>query len=165
MAYGDKQDYRPIDIYIRRGDMWVYKVTTTWSHTCKEAKERFLVDHPAYEAAEVLAVEEGRDTMTFDINEWHRKLVSIINGEAVVGFLRCQDGFHMSVQASAQHYCYPRQTAAHPYTTFEVGFPSAVEPTLMPYIEEESAPLDTIYGYVPAEIINEIVIKHGGVKE
>ncbi len=42
MAYGDKRDYRKIEIFVNGK----YIATTTWSKTCKEAKRRFLNDHP-----------------------------------------------------------------------------------------------------------------------
>ena len=41
MEYGDKRDYRKIDIFWRG----YYKASTTWARTCKEAKERFLLAH------------------------------------------------------------------------------------------------------------------------
>ncbi len=47
--YGDKRDYPKIDIYWR-GD---YKASTTWAKTCREAKERFLMQHTNLVANEV----------------------------------------------------------------------------------------------------------------
>lgn len=35
--YGDKRDYRKIDIYVKGR----YVCTTTWSKTCKEARARY----------------------------------------------------------------------------------------------------------------------------
>lgn len=43
MAYGDKRDYRKIDIY-RNGS---YCCSTTWSRTCREAIERHAAHYPA----------------------------------------------------------------------------------------------------------------------
>lgn len=77
--------------------------------------------------------------------------------------IECKDGFRMSVQASSMHYCTPRNDEG-PYVAFEVGFPSEREEALMPYAEEPDAPTETIYGWVPAHVIDEIVAKHGGVK-
>ena len=37
MTYGDKRDYRKIDIYF----MNVYAASTTWARTCKEATEAY----------------------------------------------------------------------------------------------------------------------------
>lgn len=38
MAYGDKRDYRKIDIYTVQGR---YLCSTTWARTLKEAKQRY----------------------------------------------------------------------------------------------------------------------------
>ena len=38
MKYGDKRDYRKIDIY--HGAQYVG--STTWARTCREAKERYI---------------------------------------------------------------------------------------------------------------------------
>jgi hypothetical protein len=43
----------------------------------------------------------------------------------------CKDGYNLSVQASATHYCSPREDFG-PWYEVEVGYPSAVEDTLMP---------------------------------
>jgi hypothetical protein len=77
--------------------------------------------------------------------------------------LVCKDGFTMSVQASPTHYCSPK-TCEGPWTTFEVGFPSAHEPLLREHAEEPDDMTDTVCGYVPADLVAEIVAKHGGVK-
>ena len=73
----------------------------------------------------------------------------------------CADGFTMSVQASANHYCSPRETGAWYYDQVEVGFPSAVEPLLLEYAESDDY-LNTVYGWVPVEVIDAIVAAHGG---
>lgn len=76
----------------------------------------------------------------------------------------CADGFTMSVQASYTHYCSPRDyIATGNYNTWEVGFPSEKEDLLMDWIEEPDNPTDTVYGYVPTEVINEVIEKHGGI--
>ncbi len=77
--------------------------------------------------------------------------------------IECVDGFIMSVQASETHYCAPRDNDG-PYTEFEVGFPSEREEQLMPYAEDPERPLDTVYGYVPLEVIEALIEKHGGVR-
>jgi hypothetical protein len=69
----------------------------------------------------------------------------------------------MSVQASEFHYCTPRDNDG-PYAEFEVGFPSQPEDQLMPYAEDPERPTDTVYGYVPLEVIEALIEKHGGVK-
>ena len=77
----------------------------------------------------------------------------------------CKDGFEMSVQASAGHYCSPRITNAMFYDMVEVGYPSSEEPLLMEYAENSSAPTDTVYGYVPYSIVDAVIEKHGGIVE
>ena len=76
--------------------------------------------------------------------------------------LRCTDGFMMSVQASAFHYCSPREDNVRWYM-FEVGFPTRCEPTMLEYAEDATRPCDTVYGWVPARVINAIVESHGGI--
>jgi hypothetical protein len=33
----------------------------------------------------------------------------------------------------------------------------------MPYVDDDSKPLNTVYGYVPIDIVEEIVARHGGI--
>lgn len=73
--------------------------------------------------------------------------------------LKCDDGFTMSIQASEYHYCLPRDNEG-PYTHVEIGFPSEVEPLLLPYADEPEEPTQTVYGYVPREVVEAVVRKH-----
>ena len=111
------------------------------------------------------------------INEYLRKHFSIIKyadgfeGKENAPRVECADGFNMSVQASEDHCCYPRKnipfliTAGFHYAEVEVSYPSAYEAVLMPYAEDESFPLDTVYAYVPVEVVDAIIAKHGGLVE
>lgn len=75
----------------------------------------------------------------------------------------CKDGFSISVQGGTTgHYCHPRE-CCNIYQEVECGYPSAVEKTLMPYQDGTGNPLESVYGYVPIEIIDEIIKKHGGI--
>lgn len=74
----------------------------------------------------------------------------------------CKDGFNMSVQGSSGHYCSPRKTQNW-YTAMEIGYPSAKEDLIMEFAETPEAPTDTVYGYVPCNIIEEVINKHGGI--
>jgi len=78
--------------------------------------------------------------------------------------LICKDGFEMSVQASSGHYCTPRIDDADFYTAYEIGFPSQKESLIMKYAEEKKRPTETVYGYVPTEIVCKVIKKHGGLK-
>ena len=77
----------------------------------------------------------------------------------------CADGFSMSVQASETAYCAPRMTGADRYSKVEVGFPSSREDLLLEYAEDRGNPTETIYGYVPANIVSLVIVKHGGIVE
>lgn len=79
----------------------------------------------------------------------------------VVPHITCADGFSMSVQAGRIHYCSPRSDIG-PWLRVEVGFPSEEEPDLLPYAEDPHNPTETVYGYVPTEVVDRIIEKHGG---
>ena len=58
--YGDKRDYRKIDIFVahtHQGERYfAYKCSTTWAKTCREAMARFIVANPlAYQSKDVRA--------------------------------------------------------------------------------------------------------------
>ena len=76
--------------------------------------------------------------------------------------VRCADGFNMSVQASQQAYCYPRNNTG-PWSEVEVGFPSAYEHCLQPYAEDPDRPTETVCGYVPNILVRSIIEAHGGL--
>ena len=75
----------------------------------------------------------------------------------------CADGFRMSVQGHEGAYCEPRLNHQKKYNLVEIGFPSAEEPLIMPWVEDETNPTDTIYGYVPVGIVTNVIVKHGGM--
>jgi len=78
----------------------------------------------------------------------------------------CKDGFTVSVQASAFHYCTPRDDLADGnYTNVEVGYPSQPESMLEQYAENPDDPCNTVYGDVPIEIVDAVIQKHGGFFE
>ena len=77
--------------------------------------------------------------------------------------IECADGFSMSVQASSFNYCEPRVDNASAYEAVEVGFPSSPESLLSSYAEDPSKPTETIYGWVPSEVVLDVLAKHGGV--
>lgn len=70
--------------------------------------------------------------------------------------IRCKDGFVMSVQASPYHYSTPTGWDPEEYTHFEVGYPSQPEELL-------GAEDEGVYAYIPAEIIDRVIEKHGGL--
>jgi hypothetical protein len=97
------------------------------------------------------------------INDWH-KATSESRGHYIVPRLECADGFTMSVQASGGHYCSPREDKAWPYSMFEIGYPSKKEQLITKYAESPGEWTKTVYGFVPVEIVEAVIAKHGGLK-
>lgn len=89
--------------------------------------------------------------------------------------IRCVDGFQVSVIAGPGCYCAPRpdwpfeggtaEDYPGPYTEVEVGFPTErPEPweTWAERAENADSPTDTVYSYVPVELVRALVAAHGG---
>lgn len=76
--------------------------------------------------------------------------------------ITCADGLEFSAQASELHYCSPRKNLG-PYTAIEIGFPTQKVDEFMPYAEDENVPTGTVYGWVPVEIVEQVVMNHGGL--
>jgi len=77
--------------------------------------------------------------------------------------IECADGFSLSVQASHCAYCSPRMNLG-PWDQVEVGFPSDVPDQIMDYCEDPAQPTDSVYGYVPIELVEDLITAHGGMK-
>ena len=77
------------------------------------------------------------------------------------------DGVSLSVQASAFVYCQPQRSGLEAYDSYEVGFPSEVIEEICDYVEcpveSDEEYLQSIYPYVPAKLLSEVVEKHGGI--
>lgn len=78
--------------------------------------------------------------------------------------LYCNDGYSISVQASWVHYCKPRLNGVQDYESVELGYPSMEDELINEYSEDDSDYTNTVYGYVPIEIVEELINKHGGIK-
>lgn len=91
--------------------------------------------------------------------------------------IRCADGFTLSVIAGGGTYCTPRpdwpfdggvdKNYRGPYTHVEVGFPSEKPEPWDEWknLADDSGdfdPTDTVYGYVPVELVRSLVEAHGG---
>jgi hypothetical protein len=89
----------------------------------------------------------------------------------------CADGFSMSVQGHEGAYSKPRDDFAERYTHVEVYLVSEPEPLLNQHDDKRNeafgfdlepsqrAGMDQPCGYVPVEVIEQIIAKHGGLKE
>lgn len=78
----------------------------------------------------------------------------------------CSDGFSVSIQAGYGMYSTPR-TFFPPYTHVELGFPSHYEQDILDYAEsfsEIESPTETVYPYVPIEVIYNALTKHGVIQ-
>ena len=77
----------------------------------------------------------------------------------------CRDGFSVSVQAHSGSYCIPRQ-AQGPHTHYECGFPSSVPNTdkFKEYAENDMDHTETVYGFVPRDVIEQELESHGGIE-
>lgn len=76
--------------------------------------------------------------------------------------LYCADGYSLSVQASAGHYCRPRTDDATEYSMVEVGFPVTADgktsrPTAL------GKPDGGVYAWVPVRDVNVLIKRHGGL--
>ena len=76
--------------------------------------------------------------------------------------IKCKDGFSLSVQASSSAYCSPRESYPELWLSVEVGYPSEVPELIMGYVEDKENPTDTVYGYVPTELVEQLIESHGG---
>lgn len=88
------------------------------------------------------------------------KLTGVIDTHIHRERLKCKDGFSMSVQAGRDKYSKPidRYRIKGDYTHFEVLFPSEPCIELMAYITQPG-----VYAYVPAQVVEKIIRKHGGI--
>ena len=79
----------------------------------------------------------------------------------------CVDGFEMSVQAGENLYSSPKALSDN-YTDVEIGYPSKPEELLFDYAEnrgdDEPDYTNTVYPYVPVELVDKVITKHGGIK-
>ena len=75
----------------------------------------------------------------------------------------CADGFQISIQASPFHYCYPKDNNAENFEKVELGFPNQKDDLIMEYAKNPDYPTLTVYGYVPIEVVDKLMEKHGGI--
>jgi hypothetical protein len=76
--------------------------------------------------------------------------------------VKCADGLEFSAQASSTHYCTPRDSVG-PWVAVEIGFPTERVEEFMEYAENPDDPTDTVYGYVPVEVVEAVINNHGGI--
>jgi hypothetical protein len=81
--------------------------------------------------------------------------------------ITCASGLSFSAQGHYGTYSNPRSDFAEHYSEVEIGFPSARIEEFMPYIDggEDSDPIQSVYAYVPVEIVAKVISDNGGIKE
>lgn len=102
----------------------------------------------------------------FNTNEFLRKTFSktIFGTAALRPEAVCADGFTLSIQASGMHYCRPSKDLQDgDYSEVELGNLSETVEEFLPFAEDDEAPLATVYGYVPVEIVDAVLAEHGGI--
>lgn len=78
--------------------------------------------------------------------------------------ITCADGFSLSVQVHSGAYCCPRDGVGPDWSQAEIGFPSErPNDAIMAYAENPDDPTETVYSYVPMELIDALVDEHGGI--
>lgn len=74
----------------------------------------------------------------------------------------CADGFEMSVQASPEHYSWPREYLEDgSYSCWEVGYPSQASKQLTQF--GDRGEMSVIYLFVPTDVVNALIESHCGL--
>lgn len=104
------------------------------------------------------------------VKDWLKKTVrthTIYDGSVEIQEKRprlcCNDGFSISVQASEFQNCCPQLNGVQDYESVELGFPSVEDELINEYAEDGMDYTKTVYGYVPIEIVEKLIEKHGGI--
>lgn len=81
--------------------------------------------------------------------------------------LFCNDGFSVSIQCNRYTYCSPQEEFVDVinYDSFELGFPNQYDELIIEYAEDKENSTETVYQYVPRNIVEQLIAKHGGIKQ
>lgn len=90
---------------------------------------------------------------------------SLLTSMHIYPKLICKDGFSLSIQAGYGMASSPKISFAESYTDVEVGACSLYEPLFEDYGSSEPFTSLPIYSYVPVKLVEQIILKHGGIKE
>lgn len=78
--------------------------------------------------------------------------------------IHCPDGYNVSIQANYGAYCEPRiDDSPDGYAKVELGYPSSIDEEFKPYAEDKDDWSNTVYAYVPVDIVNKVIERHGGI--
>lgn len=101
------------------------------------------------------------------VREWLKKTYKIEfeHFQVTRPRVHCKDGYSISIQAGSGIYCTPRRNLKDGlYQTVELGFPSQEDELINEYAECSDY-TETVYGYVPIDIVDQLLEKHGGIIE
>jgi len=92
--------------------------------------------------------------------------ITVAGFKPLIKRLELKDGESLSVQTGNTHYCKPRDNYG-PWYLVEVGYPS-VDPgeEWREYFDgdwEITDHTDSVYGYVPIDIVVDFINAHGGI--
>jgi len=73
---------------------------------------------------------------------------------------KCDDGYVVSIQAGQWAYSIPRRDSEDSYESYELGFPNRSDELLDEYAENIDDLTETVYGYVPADVVLALINKH-----
>ena len=104
------------------------------------------------------------------VNKWLKETLKTTEyGHGIIQDIRphvkCKDGFCISVQASQRNYCLPRVDGDVIYDKVELGYPNVEDELIAEYAEDDDKLTKTVYPYVPVEVVNRLIEKHGGIVE
>ena len=77
--------------------------------------------------------------------------------------VRCSDGYEISIQAGNGMYSTPRGVSDF-YASVELGFPNMYDELISEYAEDPRKKTKTVFPYVPVEVVDELLEKHGGIQ-
>ena len=75
----------------------------------------------------------------------------------------CRDGFSVSVV-----WGYGTNSGVGrngDIESYELGYPSSADSLIAEFAEDSSDPTNTIYGWVPADIVQQLIQSHGGLRD
>lgn len=82
--------------------------------------------------------------------------------DRLIPSVKCADGFWISIQGHEGAYSKPRETLKniYEYDEMEIKVSEFLPEKFKQY---QDGDLSTIYGYVPVEMIESLLVEHGGI--
>jgi len=126
----------------------------------EERIESLIEKTKKLEIRDVNKVKENKEMEGYSFEQFIKESVPKAFGEKRP-LVICKDGTEYSIQASSFHYCSPREDGLEAYDEYEIGNITDWEKDNL----ENYRNYDDVCGYVPKEIVEEIIKAHGGLDE